>query len=228
MSMMISKRFCSGNVTERMRMAKCFSSRKDEVIVDLFAGVGYYTLPFLVYGGAQIVHACEWNPNSVTALLENLRKAGIRSTCTNSSELAVQRCNDLLTLQSDEKQKCNVYLGDNNIFAGDGSILKHVADRVCLGLLPSSVGGWPLAVNVLKPLGGILHVHENVKEDEIATWVENCCSTFQSLFTKHNTEKGSCAKGTCVVRCTHVERVKSFAPRVLHIVADLVVSWESN
>jgi tRNA wybutosine-synthesizing protein 3 len=207
-------------------MAKFSSQRKNETIVDLFAGVGYYTLPFLVYAGAQIVHACEWNPNSVTALLENLRKAGVPSTLSDTLDSTMERRNQLLTLQNGEKRKCNVYLGDNNIFAGGGSILRHVADRVCLGLLPSSVGGWPLAVNALKSTGGILHVHENVKEDNIEVWVENCCNTFQQLFTNHYSVEESHVMRTCVVKCNHIERVKSFAPRVLHIVADLIVSWE--
>lgn len=38
-----------------------------------------------------------------------------------------------------------------------------VADRVLLGLLPSSKGGWATALAALKPQGGFLHLHENVK-----------------------------------------------------------------
>ncbi len=38
-----------------------------------------------------------------------------------------------------------------------------VADRVNLGLVPSSEGGWPVACRALKPTtGGWLHVHGNV------------------------------------------------------------------
>ncbi len=52
-----------------MRMARYQNPIKPtcEAIVDLYAGIGYYTLPFLVAAGAEIVHACEWNPNSVAA-----------------------------------------------------------------------------------------------------------------------------------------------------------------
>lgn len=58
--------FSAGNVTERHRIAsyKC----ENEVIVDLFAGIGYFTLPFLVHAKAKFVHACEWNPDAVEAL----------------------------------------------------------------------------------------------------------------------------------------------------------------
>lgn len=40
--------------------------------------------------------------------------------------------------------------------------LRGVADRVNLGLIPSSEDAWPVACQVLKPSGGILHVHGNV------------------------------------------------------------------
>lgn len=41
--------FSSGNVTERTRMGKLAAS--GETVVDLFAGIGYYTLPLLVRAG---------------------------------------------------------------------------------------------------------------------------------------------------------------------------------
>ncbi|KAJ8883562.1 hypothetical protein PR048_015406 [Dryococelus australis] len=39
-----------------------------------------------------------------------------------------------------------------------------VADRVCLGLLPSSRTSWLAACTTLKDLGGVLHIHECVPE----------------------------------------------------------------
>eukprot|EP00596_Hydrurales_sp_CCMP1899_P002322 CAMPEP_0119039050 /NCGR_PEP_ID=MMETSP1177-20130426/8350_1 /TAXON_ID=2985 /ORGANISM="Ochromonas sp, Strain CCMP1899" /LENGTH=281 /DNA_ID=CAMNT_0007002461 /DNA_START=2709 /DNA_END=3551 /DNA_ORIENTATION=- len=132
--------FCSGNCTERIRMSK--EKVEGEVIVDLYVGVGYYTIPFLLYGKAEHVHACEWNPNSLLALGINLKKAGVGDRCT-------------------------VYPGDNN---DAKAALSCIADRVCLGLLPSSVGGWPLAVSAMKPTGGKMHVHENVNDIDIDNW----------------------------------------------------------
>ena len=38
--------FSWGNLSEKLRMARL--DCRDEVIVDLFAGIGYFTLPFLV------------------------------------------------------------------------------------------------------------------------------------------------------------------------------------
>ena len=161
---------------------------KGETIVDLYCGVGYYTIPFLLHGKAEHVHACEWNPNSIISIKENLRKAG-----------------------EDVESRCTLYEGDNNKSA---LLLPDVADRVCLGLLPSSVGGWPLAVFVLKAAGGILHVHENVRDIEIESWTSTTCQEFEEMFLKI----GKLMK----VSCIHTERVKSYAPHVVHVVVDLV------
>ena len=53
--------FSSGNVTERHRIGNIDMS--GEIVVDAFAGIGYYTLPMLVRSNAEHVYACEINPN---------------------------------------------------------------------------------------------------------------------------------------------------------------------
>ena len=57
--------------------------------------------------------------------------------------------------------------GDNRVSAAG---LGGVADRVLLGLLPSSEGGWGLGVACLKAQGGWMHVHGNVADGEEAAW----------------------------------------------------------
>ena len=42
------------------------------IVIDLYAGIGYFTLPYLIHGKAKFVYACEWNPDSVKALKRNL------------------------------------------------------------------------------------------------------------------------------------------------------------
>ena len=61
--------FSSGNIDERIRMAKVAS--KNEIVVDMFAGIGYFTLPIAVYGKAK-VYACEINPVAYEYLKENI------------------------------------------------------------------------------------------------------------------------------------------------------------
>ena len=61
--------FSSGNIDERIRMAGV--ANKNEVVVDMFAGIGYFTLPVAVYGKAK-VYACEINPVAYQYLKENI------------------------------------------------------------------------------------------------------------------------------------------------------------
>ena len=67
--------FSSGNGTEKARMGALAAA--GETVVDLFAGIGYYTLQLLVNAGVGRVIACEWNPNSVRALRRNLERNGV-------------------------------------------------------------------------------------------------------------------------------------------------------
>ena len=41
-------------------------------MVDLFAGIGYFSLPYLIHAKAEFLHACEWNPAAVKALRKNM------------------------------------------------------------------------------------------------------------------------------------------------------------
>eukprot|EP01031_Cornospumella_fuschlensis_P028786 gene28786-34751_t len=175
--------FCSGNNTERMRMGSL--RIPSEVVVDLFCGIGYYTVPLLVHASARRVHACEINPHSVAALRRNL-------------------------LAHDVADRCVIHEGDNRLTTHG---LQGVASRVLCGLLPSSKGGWAVAMYVLSKDGGVIHIHENVHEKEIVSFTEEARSEIERLSRDAGKEMQ--------VRVGHVERVKSYAPRVLHVVVDL-------
>ncbi|OWM83448.1 hypothetical protein CDL15_Pgr012929 [Punica granatum] len=173
--------FSWGNLSEKLRMARLDCG--DEIIVDLFAGIGYFTLSFLVRAKAKLVYACEWNPHAIEALHHNLKANSVAD-------------------------RCIVLEGDNRITAPKG-----VADRVCLGLLPSSEGSWVTAVRVLRKEGGMLHVHGNVKDSDENTWVEHVANSIHSIATS----EGRCWE----VTIGHVERVKWYAPHIRHLVADV-------
>ena len=58
--------YSSGNVTERHRMGTMDAD--GEIVIDAYAGIGYYTMQLLVHANVEHVHACEINPNSIKAL----------------------------------------------------------------------------------------------------------------------------------------------------------------
>lgn len=68
--------FSSGNIDERIRMSKV--ANKNEIVVDMFAGIGYFTLPIAVYSRAK-VYACEINPIAYKYLKENILLNNVES-----------------------------------------------------------------------------------------------------------------------------------------------------
>lgn len=181
----------AGNVTERGRIAN--ANHEGEKILDLYAGIGYYTLPFLSEGakgpngergqgrGAAHVVACEWNPVSVKALRWSLSKNGLTERCT-------------------------VIEGDNQ-----DQEFQPEFDRINLGLLPSSEDGYALALQALKPEGGMLHVHGLASGGNEEEWATNLVQTLEKM-------------GSFSCSFEHIERVKWYAPHQRHIVVDIRAS----
>lgn len=60
-----------GNTNERLRIAKLV--KDDETVVDMFAGIGYFSIPIGVYSNAREVISIEINPNSYFYLCENIK-----------------------------------------------------------------------------------------------------------------------------------------------------------
>ncbi|XP_027598557.2 tRNA wybutosine-synthesizing protein 2 homolog isoform X1 [Pipra filicauda] len=209
--------FSPGNITEKLRVASLPCS--GEVLVDLYAGIGYFTLPFLVHAGAAFVHACEWNVHAVEALRRALALNGVQD-------------------------RCHIHHGDSRQLE-----LRDMADRVNLGLIPSSEEGWPVACRVLKKdTGGVLHIHHNVETPPAPTpvlpaewgspeaqhpmedtgnktvgarirpewqrWAETTATRVQGLLVELHGRPWH-------TRVLHIEAVKSYAPHIHHLVLDL-------
>ena len=132
--------FSQGNLNERKRMGDLDLS--NENVLDLYAGIGYYTLPMLVRGNAKHVTATEWNPNALRDLDKGLK-------------------------QNRVKKRCTVLEGDNRTH---GNLLHGKFDRVILGLLPQSWEGMETAIRSLKSTGGILHIHGVSPSDKPEKW----------------------------------------------------------
>ncbi len=115
--------FSSGNMEERIRMAgvRC----DGETVVDMFAGIGYFSLPLAVHQRPRKIIACELNPVSHAYLVENI---GL-----NKVERVVEPI-----------------LGDNRDLAGDG-----VADRVIMGYVKTTHEFLPTALRLLRDGGFI-------------------------------------------------------------------------
>mgnify|MGYP000948748508 CR=1 FL=1 len=93
--------FSSGNIDEKLRMAAL--DCRGEIVVDMFAGIGYFTLPLALHARASKVISCEINPLAFHYLCENVQLNGLESVV-------------------------EPVLGDNRDLPGKG-----IADRVVMG-----------------------------------------------------------------------------------------------
>ena len=132
--------FAKGNVSERVRIAK--QVKNNEIIVDMFAGIGYFSIPIGVLSQAEKVYAIELNPVSFEFLKENLKINHIHN---------IEAIN-----------------GDNRLVI-DKLVKDEIkADRVIMGYLPPPKDFLPWAFKIIKK-SGILHYEDLVivgKEDE--------------------------------------------------------------
>ena len=60
-----------GNNNERLRIAKLVGD--GETVIDMFAGIGYFSIPIGIHANAKEVIAIEINPNSYHFLCENIK-----------------------------------------------------------------------------------------------------------------------------------------------------------
>nr|QNO49909.1 hypothetical protein GKKIKBAN_00023 [Methanosarcinales archaeon ANME-2c ERB4] len=97
--------FSQGNLVERMRMAQIC---EDQVVLDMFAGIGYFSIQIAVHSRPKKVIAIELNPTAYHYLTENIR---------------INRVGDLFFPMHGD---CTVEAPEN------------VADRVIMGYLDSS------------------------------------------------------------------------------------------
>jgi len=201
--------FSDGNITEKLRIAS-FDCR-GMIVVDLFAGIGYFVLPYIIHAGAKKVYACEWNPDAAEALKLNLEVNKV-------------------------SERCCILFGDNKLVAP-----KCIADHVNLGLIPSSEESWPVACHALNPSkGGWLHIHSNISEIDIVSPNDegadvHACKQQSSRAGKMKKWIDWATRKICVLkkmlddyhmfewvcRVDHIEHVKSYAPHIDHIVVDI-------
>ncbi len=138
--------FASGNTDERMRMRNLDCT--GETVVDMFAGIGYFTLPLAKYSGARKVFACEKNPESYEFLCRNIKDNGLQ-------------------------EKVIPILSDNRNLLG-----KHFADRILMGYVQTTSEFVPKALEMIRPGGIIHYhdtFYVNEYRDRIEDVFDSAC-----------------------------------------------------
>ncbi|KAL0634288.1 S-adenosylmethionine-dependent methyltransferase [Maublancomyces gigas] len=189
--------FSRGNITEKARVLG-FPDVRGAHIADLYAGIGYFAFSYVAAGAAR-VWCWELSPWSVEALR---RGAGM-----NGWGVVVVGAGEPVGEVADEVRL--VVFCEDCAAAGERLRGRGKVRHVNLGLLPTSRGGWGTALEVVAD-GGWVHVHENVGEGE----VDGCAGVVEEGLRELE------GRGREVV-AVGVERVKTFAPGVVHCVVDV-------
>lgn len=189
--------FSRGNITEKARILNSYPDIENNDVVDLYSGIGYFTLSYLKRG-ARRVYGFELNPWSVEGLKRGIAKNKFPiDSCkvfNANNEIAV----DVLKREYPDRKSLR---------------LRHIN----LGLLPSSAQGYPIAMTLAEYQQGCevttLHIHENVARAALD----------DGSFSQDTLSKLKQLAPTFHLQATHVEKIKTFAPDVWHVCLDVDV-----
>jgi len=127
--------FSSGNMDERIRMSNII--KQGETIVDMFAGIGYFSLPIAVHCTPDKIFAAEKNPVSYNYLCENIVLNHVSSIVN--------------PIKGDNREVCP----------------KNVADRVIMGYIGGTKNFLETCFECLKNNRGFIHFHEKYPLEDV-------------------------------------------------------------
>jgi tRNA wybutosine-synthesizing protein 2 len=121
-----------GNTTERRRISNI--ANEGETVVDLFAGIGYFSIPMALHSPVEKIYSVEINPVAYDYLCQNIELNKVSQI--------------IKPLMGDCREKAP----------------KRMADRVLMGYIGNTHHYLDVALQSLKEEGGIIHYHESVPE----------------------------------------------------------------
>jgi tRNA wybutosine-synthesizing protein 2 len=208
--------FSRGNIKEKARILSKYKNISEETdIVDMYAGIGYFTLSYLKRG-AKRLFCWEINAFSVEGLSRGVKQNGF-------GDVYMIKRNEPVLLEKVLNSKCIVFLESNEYCLDRFNELKYQETEnlklnlsvahINLGLLPTSTESWPLACKLIDLYSiqtsfAWVHVHENIGVSDLETFMDETRVKLQEL-TK-----------TREVNSVYLEKVKTFAPDVYHVVGD--------
>ena len=187
--------------------------------VDLYAGVGYFAFCYARAAGVGRVFCWEVSGWSV----EGLRRGagangwGVR-VVREEEEMSGQDGGErVVVFHEDNAHAARRVAGMRGAAAAAGGTIPSVRHVNC-GFLPSSEPSWGIAVRVLDPvLGGWVHAHENIGVGDVERRRGEVVRVFEGIVREVRAGAGA------RVECRHLQRVKSYAPGVMHCVLDMYI-----
>lgn len=198
--------FSRGNIKEKARILDTYTDIKNNVVVDLYCGIGYFSLSYLKRGAKQLF-CWDLNPWSIE---------GFRRAINGKYLYKIFRREDNFDYQiykeaTEDGTQVFIFQESNEhclerltTFPKNSLPIAHIN----LGLLPSSQNSWRITQKLKDDhssqyISTFVHIHENVHVAEF--------DTFKSLVSDRFP----------TASIGHLETVKTFAPDVWHIVLDI-------
>ena len=172
--------FSKGNKFEKMRVVK--QVKPGEIVIDMFAGIGYFTIPIAKHTKVRKIYAIDINPDAVFYLKENVK--------INKVEEKVE------ILEGDCREICKI-LGE-----------KIKGDRILMGYIFETYRYLESALNLAKSRT-VIHYHFLAKKEEIEEEMKTMRKKVEKKGFKANIK--------------YLKKIKSYAPRVYHWVADIEI-----
>lgn len=127
-----------GNTNERIRIANLITD--SETIIDMFAGIGYFSIPLAYHSNPKKIYSIELNPNSYNYLKKNIE---------------LNNVSNIINPILGDSNKITPYIKDN--------LEKQGVDRILMGYVRTTHEFLGSAIYSLKP-GGTLHYHETTPQ----------------------------------------------------------------
>lgn len=241
--------FSRGNIREKSRILNLPSVTMDfdtpSAAADLYAGIGYFAFSYKKSGagrqkGIERVLCWELNPWSVEGLRRGAEMNGWTSKIFKQGDVPTTEAEwEAWIARLEQDSKAGKKGEDFYIFQMSNEYALPVIQRlrtssytlvppirhVNLGLLPHSQLSWHTAVRIVdSEQGGWIHAHENVGINDIDKRREDVEKEFQKLLDAFDGETEVGREGNRSTRraiVEHVERVKMYAPGVVHVVFDI-------
>ncbi|RKP31484.1 hypothetical protein METBISCDRAFT_10729, partial [Metschnikowia bicuspidata] len=192
--------FSRGNIREKTRLLQ-YKNLDGLMAVDLYAGIGYFSLSYLANGAT--LFCWEINRWSVEGFIRGLAKNKHKYRLILPSE-TVSR-DEILDDIKDGVRAFVFFESNANAASRLSSLHSPPIAHINLGLLPTLRPSWPIANKLAErsAIDTMVHVHENVH-----------CDCFEAL----TEEVSEVFDGPAAL-----EKVKTFAPDVWHVVVDCTV-----
>ena len=133
--------FSKGNLNERKRLIGLI--KKNEIILDMFAGIGYFSLGIAKHHPDAKIYAVEKNPIAFKYLRENIK---------------LNKIKNIIPILDDNRDK---------------KLREEIpkVDRIIMGYIPATEKFLPVALNYIKN-NGIINFHNTYKKEELWDFAE--------------------------------------------------------